>query len=36
VVEWAEYLRDVEPDVVIEFETVDENRRRVRIRGIDF
>jgi tRNA threonylcarbamoyladenosine biosynthesis protein TsaE len=35
VVEWADYLRDVEPDVVIEFETVDENRRRVRVRGLE-
>jgi tRNA threonylcarbamoyladenosine biosynthesis protein TsaE len=33
VVEWPDYLEDVEPDVVIEFETVDENRRRVRVKG---
>jgi tRNA threonylcarbamoyladenosine biosynthesis protein TsaE len=34
VVEWPEYLRDVEPDIVVELEHLDENTRKVRIKGI--
>ncbi len=32
VIEWADYLKDLKPDIVVEFEHLDENRRRVRIR----
>ena len=32
IIEWADYLKDLKPDIVVEFEHVDENRRRVRIK----
>ncbi len=32
IIEWADYLKDLNPDIVVEFEHLDENRRRVRIR----
>ena len=31
LIEWADYLKNVKPDVVIRFEYLDENRRKVRI-----
>ncbi len=32
LVEWADYLKDVEPDIVLEFEVIDEEKRRIRIK----
>ena len=31
LIEWADYLKNVKPDVVIRFEYLDENRRKVEI-----
>jgi tRNA threonylcarbamoyladenosine biosynthesis protein TsaE len=36
VVEWADYLEDLKPDLVIELEIVDDDRRRVRVKGAEF
>ncbi len=32
LVEWADYLKDVEPDIVLEFEVIDEEKRKIRIK----
>ena len=32
LVEWADYLKDLKPDIVLEFEVLDENRRKVKIK----
>ncbi len=32
LIEWADYLKDLKPDLVIEFKVLDENRRKVKIR----
>ena len=31
IVEWPEYLKGVKPDIVVKFEYIDENSRKVRI-----
>ena len=31
LIEWADYLKGVKPDMVIRFEYIDENRRKVEI-----
>jgi len=33
LIEWADYLNDLEPDMVIEFEVLDENRRKVTVKN---
>ena len=32
LIEWADYLKDLKPDIVLEFEVLDENRRKVKIK----
>jgi len=32
LIEWADYLKDLKPDIILEFEVLDENRRKVKIK----
>ncbi len=36
LVEWAEYLKDLKPDITLEFEIVDDKTRKVKIEGLEF
>ena len=31
IIEWPQYLKNVKPDLIVKFDYVDENRRRVKI-----
>jgi len=35
VVEWPQYLKDIEPDITVFLEIVDEKTRRVKVKGVE-